>query len=124
MEACKIINIDMYEQDLLVVFGSKKYLESRLSNLVSKSKAAKSVSNIGVAVGHSYFDTELGVYYIWMREKPNEAQTFSILSHEIFHFATALMEKVGMKLTEESEEAYAYLIQFITKSILKEFYKL
>lgn len=43
------------------------------------------------------------------------------IAHEIFHAVTFILERVGMELiVMKSDEAYAYLIQYITN----EFYKI
>lgn len=39
------------------------------------------------------------------------------LAHEIFHIACYIMEKAGISLCHESDEAYAYLIGYITKKV-------
>lgn len=47
-------------------------------------------------------------------------QTYSTASHEIFHAVSFIMERVGMKLElRVSDEAYAYLIGYLTKEIFK-----
>lgn len=51
--------------------------------------------------------------------KPNY-ETHSVIAHEVFHSATFIMDRVGMKLKlMTSDEAYAYLIGFITQEIYK-----
>jgi hypothetical protein len=40
-----------------------------------------------------------------------------LLAHEVFHATDLLMENIGMKLSRDSDEAYAYLIQYITVEI-------
>ncbi|HQV54299.1 MAG TPA: hypothetical protein PLX17_02240 [Chitinophagaceae bacterium] len=42
------------------------------------------------------------------------------LQHEIFHAVTFVMDRIGMKLVvEESDEAYSYLIDYLTVEIYK-----
>ena len=41
------------------------------------------------------------------------------ISHEVFHAVDFLMGKIGCKLTRSSDEAYAYLIGYITTEIYK-----
>jgi len=40
-----------------------------------------------------------------------------IVAHEVFHAVELLMDRIGCKLTDESSEAYAYLIGYLTKEI-------
>jgi hypothetical protein len=44
----------------------------------------------------------------------------SIIAHECLHAVHYILMKKGLWLTDSSEEAYAYLLQFIMKNILKE----
>lgn len=40
-----------------------------------------------------------------------------ILVHECFHACHRLMDRIGQELTHESDESYAYLIQYIFEQI-------
>ena len=51
---------------------------------------------------------------------PKTNTEYSFLQHEIFHAVCFVMSQVGMKLSDDSDEAYAYLISFYTR----EFYDL
>ena len=42
-----------------------------------------------------------------------------IIAHEAFHAVIFLFEKIGIKFSYDSEEAYAYLIEYLTNEILK-----
>jgi hypothetical protein len=39
------------------------------------------------------------------------------IAHEVFHAVQFLMDKIGCNLAHESEEPYAYLIQYVTNKI-------
>jgi hypothetical protein len=57
---------------------------------------------------------------IWIPRIPRTAEEKGVLSHEVFHAVSSLfLDYVGMKLTTDSEEAYAYTIGFV----IKEFWK-
>ena len=53
-----------------------------------------------------------------MPNLPKDIKGLSILAHEIFHIANFTLEKAGINLTSDSDEAYSYLIEFLTKKIL------
>lgn len=42
-----------------------------------------------------------------------------ILSHELFHLACDALREVGLKLTDDSEEAYAYYVQGLFTQMAK-----
>lgn len=49
---------------------------------------------------------------------PKTAQDYGSLAHEIFHAATYILDRIGMRLKiRTSDEAYAYLVGYITKEI-------
>lgn len=57
---------------------------------------------------------------IRLRHYPKSPRCFGELAHEIFHVVEFILTKTGMKLKYGvSDEAYAYLIQFITTEIYK-----
>ena len=56
---------------------------------------------------------------IRLRSVPKTPFEFGVLAHEIFHAVTFIMHKIGMKLKiMQSDEAYAYLIGYLTKEIM------
>lgn len=48
---------------------------------------------------------------------PIDAEDYGTLSHEIFHAAEYILREIGMPLSLDSNEAYAYLIGYLTKEI-------
>lgn len=48
---------------------------------------------------------------------PSTAKDFGLVQHEIFHCIEFILDSIGMKLTYSSDEAYAYLIQYLTEKI-------
>ena len=63
-----------------------------------------------------FFSNNLGL--IRLRTFPEYSDNYGTLSHEIFHYATGLMWKIGMELViEKSDEAYAYLVGYITEKV-------
>jgi len=51
---------------------------------------------------------------IWLSDKAS----FGSVTHEVFHLAHHVLAKYGFTLTESSEEAYAYFIQYVTNEIM------
>lgn len=41
------------------------------------------------------------------------------LAHEIFHCVEFVFDRIGMKLCRKSDEAYCYLVQYLTTQIYK-----
>ena len=46
-------------------------------------------------------------------------ESYEQLHHEVFHAVAWIMRDIGMAMTEPSEEAYAYLMDYIVRLIRK-----
>lgn len=55
----------------------------------------------------------IGQTALWIQDINDK----STIAHEIFHIACYIMERVGISLCHESDEAYAYLIGYITNKV-------
>lgn len=55
-----------------------------------------------------------------MSNYPVTNEDYGQIAHEVFHSATFVLDRIGLKLiVGESDEAYSYLIQYITTEIYK-----
>lgn len=118
-----LINIELYDQDLLVHFGDKEDLKDYLVQEleVSEEKASQAVSTISPSsIGKTIIDYDNGIYFIWLKELPITDYNFGVLVHEIAHAAIGILNSKGMRLTHDSEEAYTYLMQYITIQIFED----
>lgn len=57
--------------------------------------------------------------FIRLLHSPTSPEYKGILAHEVFHVTSILLRSRGMSLVKESEEAYAYLIEFIYRKIIE-----
>lgn len=114
----KIISIDIYDRDVMVHFGEKKHLKARLSKIFGCEKSSEIVSMIGGEEKGKSFLLPGGQMILYMPNLPKDIKGLSVLAHEIFHIANYTLEKAGINLTSDSDEAYSYLIEFLTKKIL------
>ena len=58
-----------------------------------------------------------GQTLLWLKDKPNSISSLATLNHEIFHCTCFILERVGIIYSNDSDEAYAYLIEYLTKQI-------
>lgn len=114
-----IIDCQVYPFQILVYFGQdKKPLYKELKKRLPKS-AIDTLKTFDFKVGKSVmFPT--GQTLLWLNEKPNSVSGLATLNHEIFHCACFILERVGIVYSESSDEAYAYLIEYLTKQIYNE----
>lgn len=60
-------------------------------------------------------DKVVDSFVIWLEN----AKDLAVISHEVFHAAHRIMKYVGIKLSDDSEEAYAYFIESIVRQIVQ-----
>lgn len=65
----------------------------------------------------------VGNLLIWLEELPTDGVSHGVMSHEIFHAAVAILRRVNMPLTQDSEEAFSYLVGWITRKIFDKILK-
>lgn len=58
---------------------------------------------------------------LWLKEFPNKPEWYGHLAHEIFHIADMILWKAGLSESEDSDEAWAYLIGWLTETIYSRF---
>ena len=111
-----IVKCKIYPFDVLVHFGEDKEPMYRKLKGRIPGEYIEELKTLEYKSGKSImFPT--GQTLLWMHEKPKSVYGLSILSHEIFHCACFILERVGIVYCENSDEAYAYLIQFLTEEI-------
>lgn len=55
--------------------------------------------------------------FIRLIKHPKKPTDYNALHHEIFHAVDFILRKIGIKLSQDSDEAYAYLIGYVTEKI-------
>lgn len=118
-----IIKMDIYPFDIMISIAQT---DSQLGRLLDKYHL--SVEDILLCKytndncqGRAATFATNNASIIRLRHLPETPEDHGTLAHEVFHVASFIMQMVGVKLEiMVSDEAYAYLIGFITKSIYKE----
>jgi hypothetical protein len=67
-------------------------------------------------LGHTtFFEKDGGtLVFIWTKERKPE-----VIAHECFHALFFELRARGVRMAEDSDELYAYMLQFLMKSILE-----
>lgn len=113
----KIVPLEVYPFDIMFSFNET---DDELRSTFNKYNIIES----------NYFESTLkrgkcsvldtGQIVIRLKNYPDSPEEYGYLAHEIYHAVNFLMEKIGVKFSEDSEECFAYLIAFITTKIHKE----
>ena len=112
-----IVSIDLLSLDLLVQRGGdvndciKEYC--RLNKLdIWTTEPSRSRR------GNFIYHTDMSNGAIWLHEE----SSFGVVTHEVFHAAHHLLKKYGFQLGDESEEMYAYFMQYVVNEIMLKLY--
>lgn len=105
-----------YPFRLIFSFGeNKKELAKSLKKYKLKCKTECEVKGVD-----GYFlPFENGVCLVRLYFYPKKIYQLAILQHELLHAVIYILRESGIKLSSKSEEAYTYLLEDITKKVLK-----
>ena len=113
-----IVGCGIFPFEIMVCFGDKSKMFKSLEKYISKCDLIDFKKRTFKKGCYSMFNG--GQSLIWIYRKPLDIQDLSLLNHEIFHAVTYILERVGITLSESSEETYAYLTQYLTEKIYNE----
>lgn len=119
-----LITCEVFDQQVLFHFGETELLRKQLAPHISKKRLKDIIRIInkgkigGIGLGKT-IDLGKGTL-IYLYDIPKNEERFSVLVHEIYHAAMMITKKIGIEYSSEGEEAYAYLIGFLTKEIVHE----
>ena len=60
-----------------------------------------------------------GLKVIHVKEIKDLPRLMSVISHEVLHCVVDIMDEVGVKLSDESQEAYTYLQGYLVQEIIE-----
>lgn len=112
-----IVNCDLYKQDIVFsIAESDKELLRYLKRYVIKESSEFTHIPFKESTDGKCISFENGVILVRIKKYPKYPYDFAVIAHEIFHAVEFTMERVGMTHSvNESSEAYAYMIQFLTE---------
>lgn len=122
----KIIQLDIYDRGILFVIEptwekAAKHLKKYFNDCnIEKIKCLAEIlytdsSCCGRTIMHN------GYVMVLMKEKPGNAFLMGKLVHELFHSVSYTMEDIGIEHSSETEEAYAYMIGYLTEKVITSF---
>lgn len=125
-----IICSEIYNQDILVCFNSSPLEAFKIyrklnketteddKKLVAEDKEHNSVSTVG-----TMYPMSRGYIVIIKWYKKSFRQNIVCAIHELTHVSHYILRNIRIPLTQDSEEAYTYLIEDLMKQFLFKLYK-
>lgn len=118
----KIIDIPIYNQDVMVHFGDIDELRESLKEYLDKEDLYGVLQLASECqCGMTIYNEAYSYIVVMMRDMPKSPGEFGTLIHELSHAVNHVMKKVGVKPSEESEESYTYLLGYLTKEVFEKF---
>jgi hypothetical protein len=116
-----ILPLKIYPFDILVSFGETN---EQIDKVLNKYNLTEDDVNLATITSRTVqgrtvmFSTNQTM--IRLKKYPVTPTDYGDLQHEIFHAVTFVLDRIGMKLVVlESDEAYAYMVGYITTEIYK-----
>lgn len=112
-----VLSYVIYPFDIMFSFGeTDKELFTKLRKLGIGEPDACAIP--GITTARTVMFKE-GPTVIRMKWIPKTSFEFGVLHHEIFHAIQFLLSRIDLPLNDQSGEAYAYLIQYLTEQVYK-----
>lgn len=115
--------VPIYNDRVWIYFGSieeiKKIAKKRTNKHLREHIENHPMEYLGAV--HNSGKGNLTILH--MIEMPETSFSYGVLQHEIFHLAYSILSSSGIELTKDSEEAYSYLIGYLTETIYNQIKK-
>lgn len=109
---CFKVKDTVFERDIYCVVGDAvvtlPYLKKRFG-----------ISDIGDDEGGSVWHTEDNTFVLWIEDTGPSPSAIGTRAHEVFHIVKSALDYIGVSLSDESEEVYAYYIGSIMTQLEK-----
>lgn len=107
-----IMTVELYDQDMWVVITEDT---SQALHFVREVMDDTTISSKEFDCRGITFLSDKQPACMWLPRIPNNPEELAVANHEIFHLTRSIMIGVGIPLSDESEEAWAYVNQNISK---------
>ncbi len=116
-----LIKMGIYPFDVMVsVDEPDDVLIKRLEKYGNDKEDFKGLMNLHETVRGRLAMLPSNQSVIRLVSQPTKHEMMNVISHEVFHSATYILDRIGMKFKlGTSDEAYAYLIGYLTTEIYK-----
>lgn len=112
-------HLDMFYRDILIVFGNEEQTRETLHKYYDEDELDGILIDATFdGKGWTKYTSKFNSYIVWLPDNPKTAEEVGFLVHELFHATYAVMCNVGINLSEDSEEVFAYTIGFLTEKVL------
>lgn len=115
---CETWNVEVL---VLIGYNSKEVNRVLMKVMGSAPDDLHEIDKSG-ATGRTYWKTS-STFVVWLKSWPKTAFHYGVLQHELFHVVDNALRGKGIKLSDESDEAYAYMMESLTRMTYAKLWK-
>ena len=113
---------ETFPYDVMVCLGTSRedilaYFKKHFINGLS----AKDLEELQMTGHGRTLRLENNAFILWTKSFPRTPAEFGYLAHEIFHTADLILRFAGVSLSDDSDEVWAYQIDWLTHRIYSAF---
>ena len=116
-----IIDVGLYRTQVMIHFGELTELEQILKSYLGKDETDEVLTKFNGNESGKTLELSGGQIIIYLPTKPKDADSFALLTHELFHATHFILEKVGITFSCDSDEAFAYLLDYLVERTISTF---
>lgn len=110
---------DVYNRAITFLYGSTAQINAVLERETPKGDEFRPLRPGVTAHFRVYVNNGYDAQYLCLiAENRGAIYEMSALAHEVFHHVAYTFSKVGLPLTDESEEAYCYYLEWLIRKCL------
>lgn len=118
-----IVTCETWNLEILFLIGhDSKYVNRTLMKIMGSVPDNLHEIDKSGATGRTYWKSN-STFVIWLKHWPVTAFQFGVLQHELFHVVDNSLRGKGIKLSDDSDEAYAYTIEDLTRQVYSKLWK-
>ncbi len=118
-----VIQIPIYKTAVLIYWGNRKGLYKAVKRNSDKATAREVIEEVAPDTEGVTVTTSGRTVTIYLVSPPQDAQSVALLIHELSHATNFILREAGIPHTEDTEEAYTYLLEYLTRETLNRIYK-
>ncbi len=115
-----VIQIPIYKTAVLIYWGDRKGLYKAVKRNSDKATAREVIEEVTPLTEGVTVTTSGRTVTIYLASPPRDPRSVAVLIHELSHATNFILREVGIPHTEDTEEAYTYLLEYIAREVMRQ----
>ena len=113
-----VIQIPIYKTAVLIYWGDRKGLYKAVKRNSDKTTAREVIEEVAPHTEGVTVTTSGRTVTIYLASPPRDARSVALPIHELSHATNFILREVGIPHTEDTEEAYTYLLEYTAREVM------